>query len=1550
MNYRNDGRGHAEEREASRVRRVDLRDTAPLGYVTLQFLRLVNSADDLHSLMREATRLLQEWSGCAAVGIRLRDGDDFPYFETRGFPVEFIQAENRLCVHDLGGQLARDELGNPILECMCGNILCGRFNPALPFFTSGGSFWSNSTSQLLATTTEADRLARTRNRCNGEGYESVALIPLRADGNTFGLLQLNDFRADRFTAELIASLEGLAAALAEAVARQLAVKELRSSQEQLQAEAQKLRESERHFRGLLDAVDQSAMLMEPDGTICECNEVFATRLNQAREDLLGCNVYDLLPPEIAEQRRRRVEEVQRLQSTVSFVDERWGRRLSHRVVPILDDKGDVVRLAVQGADITEQSRLEEVLRQSENHFKSLYEQAPLGYQSLDAEGCILEVNQAWLDLLGYTRDEVLGRSFGDFMTAEDHPKFVTRFPGFKERGEVHGCEVNMVRKDGSSLTVSIDGRVARDGHDRFLRTHCILHDVTARKQAEEAIRQSQAELRAIYDNSPIMMCVLDAERRLLYMNCTMTDFIGKPEDELRGQPACGIIGCINALEDPRGCGYGHECESCTLRLALLETLQTGRPRRMIERRMTIAGDDGPQEVVLLASTALIQTDAGDNLLISLGDITEQRKAEESVLEAHLLRDTVLQHTHMMTVYLDSAFNFVWVNQSYADSCKHDPDFFPGRNHFDLYPHAENQAIFQRVVDTGEPFTVTAKPFVFPNQPERGVTFWDWSLVPVKDPAGGTTGLVFTLVDVTEQRKAANELATAHRNLEAIWSIATIVDADLNSTFDHVVTTLVHMTESPFGFFGLLDEDESVMTIHAWSGDAMESCSIRDKPIQFPIAEAGIWAEAVRQRKPLILNNYSADHPSKKGYPVGHVPLTKLVAVPVFSHGKIVSLAAVANRQADYSEDDIAQISVFMHGIQSVIECKLAEEALRESEQRFRGLFDNAIVAVALHEIVLDEKDYPIDYVLLHANAAFERQIGHRLAEIQGKRVTEIFPADEASRFIAIYRKVVLTGVPADFESYSAALDRNFSVSAYRVGLRRFATVFLDITDRVRAAATLRESEERFRKTFDEAPIGAAIVGLDHRFQRVNEALCRITGYEAGELMARTFDDITHPDDLVADSEQAQKLADGLIDRYSMDKRYIRKDGKIAWVHLSVRLLNDQAGQPRGFLSMIIDITDRKHMETLLQDSEALLTQAEEIVGMGSFIWDVESDRFSSSNGMHRLYGLSEREFPDSFLNVLLQLVHPHDQDRIRTEADRMVAERRAWPVEFRIVRSDGQERLIHCESLAFLGTDGQVIRYIGTVQDITDRRADEIRFDAMQQQLHHASRLAVMGEMAAGIAHEVNQPLCSIVNFAKACQNVAAHEPVDLDKIRQWTAAINTAATRAGEIVHGLLKFARRHGPDWEFTTVRGLLDDAVLLVRHEAESRGVVLQTELSDEDLKVWVQPGQVQQVLVNLLRNGIEVLSSLADREKRITVTTTRTPDGVEISVADNGDGVTEKELQRLFEPFYTTKPQGLGLGLAINRTIVEDHGGRIEAAFNSYGGMTFRFTLPGREGTV
>jgi GAF domain-containing protein len=198
---------------------------------TLELLRICNMADRLPELMQNLMNYFQKITGCEAIGVRLRDGDDFPYYETIGFSEDFVLAEKRLCAYDQQGELIRDYAGHPALDCMCGNILCGRFDPLKPFFTPHGSFWTSCTSELLADTDDADRQAKTRNRCNGEGYESVALIPLRCHNETFGLFQFNDREKGRFTPEKIALYENLADYISIALSKLKSDESLRESEQ-----------------------------------------------------------------------------------------------------------------------------------------------------------------------------------------------------------------------------------------------------------------------------------------------------------------------------------------------------------------------------------------------------------------------------------------------------------------------------------------------------------------------------------------------------------------------------------------------------------------------------------------------------------------------------------------------------------------------------------------------------------------------------------------------------------------------------------------------------------------------------------------------------------------------------------------------------------------------------------------------------------------------------------------------------------------------------------------------------------------------------------------------------------------------------------------------------------------------------------------------------------------------------------------------------------------------------------------------------------------------
>jgi two-component system sensor kinase FixL len=260
--------------------------------------------------------------------------------------------------------------------------------------------------------------------------------------------------------------------------------------------------------------------------------------------------------------------------------------------------------------------------------------------------------------------------------------------------------------------------------------------------------------------------------------------------------------------------------------------------------------------------------------------------------------------------------------------------------------------------------------------------------------------------------------------------------------------------------------------------------------------------------------------------------------------------------------------------------------------------------------------------------------------------------------------------------------------------------------------------------------------------------------------------------------------------------------------------------------------------------------------------------------------------------------------------------------------------------------DQQAVEHlaIAFVEALRSMRA-EGRLDRMQTELAHVARVSTLGEMVAGIAHEVNQPLYSIRNYTQASANVLAGEgTTDLGNLRQWNDAINRSAVRASEIVKRLRGFVRRTDAERTFCEIDELLDEAVQIVAPEAGRQRVAVRLEPTETPSTVHVDRIEIQQVLVNLLQNAYEALADAETRRREVTVR--MEPDGqfVEVTVADNGPGLPADEDSHIFDTFVTTKQNGMGMGLAIATTIVETHGGKLWGTSNPEGGATFHFTLP------
>jgi PAS domain S-box-containing protein len=230
-------------------------------------------------------------------------------------------------------------------------------------------------------------------------------------------------------------------------------------------------------------------------------------------------------------------------------------------------------------------------------------------------------------------------------------------------------------------------------------------------------------------------------------------------------------------------------------------------------------------------------------------------------------------------------------------------------------------------------------------------------VSAYQPARNQFACIFR--DITQRKQAELDLKSAYTKLEALWSITALEEADLKTMSDYILVTIVRMTGSEYGFYGFVNEDESVMTIHSWSGVAMKDCSIVDQPQHFSVSEAGIWAEAIRRREPFILNDYGKEQPAQKGLPVWHVDLKNLLVVPHILHGRIQSVAVVANRLSDYNQEDVAQIGAFLTSIEAIIARKRSEEELQKSHHLLTTLAEQVPDVIYQYRLYPDGRLFPL---------------------------------------------------------------------------------------------------------------------------------------------------------------------------------------------------------------------------------------------------------------------------------------------------------------------------------------------------------------------------------------------------------------------------------------------------------------------------------------------------------------------------------------------------------------------------------------------------------------
>jgi PAS domain S-box-containing protein len=580
-----------------------------------EVLRILNRGSDLHAMIREIIAAIKSLTGFDAVGLRLREGGDYPYYEQNGFSEEFLRGENSLCARNADGSPASTGKNPAILECTCGSVICGKTDPLLPCFTAGGSFWTNRSSNLLSLPSGDDPRTNPRNRCIHSGYQSFALIPVRSGETILGLLQMNDRKEGRFTPEAIRFFEALGNNIGLALERKQAETALSRSEQQL-------RETTEYLENLIEYANAPIVVWDPEFRITRFNNAFEVLTGLKSAEVLGHNL-DILFPEANRSAAMNV-----VTRTVG------GERLNVVELPVLNRSGQVRTVLwnsatlydadgktvsstiAQGQDITERKRAEASLRETSQYLENLIEYANAPIVVWDPEFRITRFNHAAERLTGLPADTAIGQTLGILFPSNQREELMNmirrtltgeRWEAVEIPVQHVGGEVRTVLWNSATLYIA-DGKTVSSVIAQG-------QDITDRKNAEEALRETSEYLESLitYANAPII--VWDPGFHITRSNHAFERLTGRSAEEI----------------------VGHRLETLFPGETLFDSVRRVKSASLGERlesvEIPVRNANGDIRTVLW-NTAIIFGPDGKTIISTIAqgqDITGRKKAENELI-------------------------------------------------------------------------------------------------------------------------------------------------------------------------------------------------------------------------------------------------------------------------------------------------------------------------------------------------------------------------------------------------------------------------------------------------------------------------------------------------------------------------------------------------------------------------------------------------------------------------------------------------------------------------------------------------------------------------------------------------------------------------------------------------------------------------------------------------------------------------------------------------------------------------------------------------------
>ncbi|MFA4904343.1 MAG: PAS domain S-box protein [Desulfobaccales bacterium] len=926
-------------------------------------------------------------------------------------------------------------------------------------------------------------------------------------------------------------------------------------------------------------------------------------------------------------------------------------------IPRADVKRLVHELQVHQARLAMQHQELHLAKKSNtearDRYADLYDFVPVGYLTLDLQGTITEINLTGVGMLRTEKSRLMNQHFHLWVAPESREEWLTHFQKLFETGVRHSCEIKLLPQAGQPFYAALDSQVAPAGLGSACFCRTAMRDISARKRAESELQLKEQLL----DGASDSIFLHDLEGNFIYVNDAACKDRGYEKDELLRK-----------------------------NVSLLATPEFARKREEYLRDLLAQGEiifeaahlrkDGSTLPVEIHAR-LIKLDDRQLILSVARDITKRRQAEKALQQQQELAQQFLDIAGVMMVALDQAGRITLMNKKGCEVLGYQEEEIIGRNWFKLCLSptvaVEFKTVFHRLkVGDLEGAEYCENPVLTKDGRERLISFHNTLL---RDQNAQITGILCSGEDVTERRQAEAALRRSEQELTIRNRIAHIFLTVLDDAiYPAVLAVVLEALKSKCGIFGYLEEN-GALVVPAMTRHTSDQGQVPQKDIVIPqeMWADNICSEAIRESRTL----YPCDPATLT--PPGYITIERCLTVPLRCFDKAIGLLMVANKNTDYDDQDIRRLEMIAATIAPILNDRLqkdrqeqgrqwAEEALRLAAHKWRTTFDAIKDAVCL----LDPEGR-----ILQCNQAMMNLTGRSFDTILEHPCWEILHGAGQPREDCPFLRMKKT---RQREESIMVLQNHWLKETVDPILDEAGTLIggvhltSDITTTKKAEADLRESEERFRAIFDQAAVGVALVETaTGRFLKVNQKFCDIVGLTPDEMVATTYNAFTHPDDLQAEIENIQKLRDGLIQSFTLEKRYIHKDGSLVWVNLTISAMQQFGARSPYHIVVVQDITQRRQAEIEVRQGLDKLHQA--LSGtVGALANTVETKDPYTAGHQRRVAQLAcaiarEMGWPPHQIEGMHVLSFLHDIGKIAVPAEILSRPGKISNIEFSLIKS-----------------------------------------------------------------------------------------------------------------------------------------------------------------------------------------------------------------------------------------------------------------------------------------